>query len=305
VRAAFPCHLIERHLGLAAVGEAHDDRLGEDADRFHLAGHAAAPAAGRLAGRVDAGQAAAQLLVGRELVEQAALEPAAVAEQAGIGQRHVLGLGHLHRDRLELPEMGRAAELAAAGADAVHDPRGVTSADLAHLDARVELAGELADELAEVDAILGVEVDGHPPLGAVHLDVDDLQLHAAAMGQALGRGDRALLALPAVAIVPGLRLRGRAHDAPIEPVPPEVGQGPTRTPDLAERGAGRRLHEGEVTDGEPHVVHELVVLGRGCGAEPHADQPFVACVVHHGVTLVLRRLAPAGGRRPFPRPAAG
>src|SRR6266508_3079825 len=182
VRAALPRHLVERHLGLAAVGEADDDRLGEHADRLHLAGHAAAAAARRLARRVDARQTAAQLLIGRELVEQAALEPAAVAEQAAVGQRHVLRLGHLHGDRLELLQMRRAAELPAAGADAVHHTGGVARANLAHLDPRVELVGEVADEVAEVDAVLGVEVHGHPALGAVQLDVHHLQRHAAAVG---------------------------------------------------------------------------------------------------------------------------
>ena len=211
--ASLPGELIERHLGLAAVGEADDHRLGEDADRAHLAGHAAAPAARGLARRVDAGQPAAQLLVGRELVEQAALQPAAVAEQAAVGQRHVLRLGHLHRDRLELLQVRRAAELAAAGADAVHHPRGVAGADLPHLDARAELAGEIAHEVAEVDAVLGVEVHGHPPLGPVQLDVDHLQRHLPAAGQPLGGGDGPLLAVAAVPVLARLRLRGRPDHA--------------------------------------------------------------------------------------------
>src|SRR5262249_41589786 len=101
--AALPRELAERHLGLRAVREADDHGLLQHAKRSHLAGHAAASTALRLARRVHAWQIAAQLLVRRELVQQAALEAATIAEQPVVRQRHVLGLRHLHRDRLELP----------------------------------------------------------------------------------------------------------------------------------------------------------------------------------------------------------
>src|SRR3972149_180132 len=73
-----------------------------------------ARAALRRARLADAREIGAKLLVGGELVEQAALEPAAVPEEPVVRQGHVLGLRHLHRDRLELPQPGGAAELAAA-----------------------------------------------------------------------------------------------------------------------------------------------------------------------------------------------
>ena len=57
---------------------------------------------------------------------------------------------------------GRAAELAAAGADAADHLGLVAHADLAQLDAGVELGGEIADQLAEVDARLRGEVEERP-----------------------------------------------------------------------------------------------------------------------------------------------
>src|SRR3989338_2087629 len=81
--------------------------------------------------------------------------------------------------------------------------------DLAHLDPRVELAREVAHELAEVHALLGVERDHHPAHVGGHLDVHDLHREPAAPRQLLGHRDRALLALAALAPVPGLRRRGR------------------------------------------------------------------------------------------------
>src|SRR3990172_10241886 len=84
VRAAFPRQGLERHLGLGAVLEAHHHRLLEHAQRAHLARHAPLRAAVGLAGRADLGQVLAQLVVGGELVEQAALEPAAVAQEPAV-----------------------------------------------------------------------------------------------------------------------------------------------------------------------------------------------------------------------------
>src|SRR5436190_393740 len=144
VLAPFPGELVERHLGLRPVGKADDYRLLEHAERPHLACHAPAAPARGLARRVDARQVRAQLLVRRELVEQAALEPAAVAQEPRVRQGQVLRLRHPHRDRLEPPEVGRAAELAPARPDAVQDLGRVARADLPHLDPRAELAREVS-----------------------------------------------------------------------------------------------------------------------------------------------------------------
>src|SRR5919109_1207498 len=102
--------------------------------RPHVSRNAAAATAAGLTRRVDLRQPRAQLLIRRELVEQTALEPAAIAEQPVVGERHVLRLGHLHRDRLELAQGRGAAELPPARSDTVEHAGGVTGADLAHLD---------------------------------------------------------------------------------------------------------------------------------------------------------------------------
>jgi hypothetical protein len=71
-------------------------------------------------------------------------------------------------------EEGGAAELASAGADAADHACAVADADLSHLDAGAEAIGEISDEIAEVDASFGGEVEDG--LGAiVHvLDLDEL-----------------------------------------------------------------------------------------------------------------------------------
>ena len=81
---------------------------------------------------------------------------------------------------LELLEVRRAAELPAAGPDAVHELGGVARADLLHLDARVELVGEIAHEVAEVHPLLGVERHGDAPARRLDGHVHDLDLEAAA-----------------------------------------------------------------------------------------------------------------------------
>src|SRR5215469_12091571 len=114
---AFPRELVERNLGLGAVLESHHDALLEHAQGADLARHAAAAPTTLRAGRAHLGKARAQLLVRRELVEQATLESSAIAEQPAVGERHVLRLRHLHRDGLERPEVRSTAELPAAGTD--------------------------------------------------------------------------------------------------------------------------------------------------------------------------------------------
>ena len=78
----------------------------------------------------------------------------------GLSDRPLL-LGHLHRHGLELAQPARAAELAAARADAAEQLGLVARADLLHLDARVQRLRQVAHQLAEVDAALGAEVEDH------------------------------------------------------------------------------------------------------------------------------------------------
>src|SRR5262249_47681171 len=227
-----------------------------------------------LAWRVHPRQIAAQLLVGRELVEQAALEPAAVAEQPVVGQRHVLRLGHLHRDRLELSQIRRAAELPAPPPHAVEHPGGVAGADLSHLDARAELAREIAHELAEIDALLAAEVHSHPALPGRHLDVHDLHDQIARARQPLAGEDGRLLPTPLLAVIARLLVGGEADHAVVEPVTPELGHRPARAPDLAERGAALRLDADDVADVQDEIADQLVIVGGGTVAQPHAHEVF-------------------------------
>jgi len=60
-----------------------------------------------------------------------------------------------------------------------------------------------------------------------------------------------------------------------------TGQRAPRAAHLAQRRAGRRLHHHDVADGRAHVVHELVVVGRGRIPQPDADQPLVARFLDH------------------------
>src|SRR5499427_9256703 len=139
VRPTLPGQGGERHFRLRPILEADDHGLLEYAERAHLARHAALAAAVGLAGRAHLGQVLAQLIVGGELVKEAALEPAAVAEEPAVRERHVLSLGHLDGDGIEALQIRRAAELPTAGADAIHELGGVARSDLSHLDAGVEL----------------------------------------------------------------------------------------------------------------------------------------------------------------------
>jgi len=64
-------------------------------------------------------------------------------------------LRHAYRDGLERREPRRAAQRTPARAVAAEQARLVTNADLPHLDARPEPGGQLFDELAKVDSLVG------------------------------------------------------------------------------------------------------------------------------------------------------
>src|SRR5437867_777715 len=271
VRTVFPGERGEWDFRFRPVLETHHHRLLEHAQRAYLARHAALGAAVGLTGRADLGQVLAQLVVGGELVEQATLEPATVAEEPAVAERHVLGLGHLHGDRVEVLEIGRAAELAAAGADAVHELGGVAGADLPHLDAGVELVSEVPHEMPEVHAVLRAEEDGDPAMTRVDLHVHDLELEPAAPRAAPAGLGVPELALPAIAPLRRLRVGGPSQHRAIEPAPLEFRQGALGAPHLAHHGALPRLHDHEVADVQ--VFHgRLVVLRLQRLTQAHADQ---------------------------------
>src|SRR5258706_9552180 len=105
----------------------------------------------------DLGEFAGRFLVEVQLVAEAALEPAARAGDLGRAGGKPLVLGHLERDRLELPEPRGTAELAAAGAHASDPSRLVANADLPKLDPRAENGSQILDQLPEIDPLLGGE----------------------------------------------------------------------------------------------------------------------------------------------------
>src|SRR3990172_9247650 len=271
MRASLPRHQLQGHLGLRAVLEADHEGLLQHADGLEDAMHSAPAAALGLARLADAREIGAELLVGGELVEQAALEPAAVAEKAVVGQGHVLGLRHLHRDRLELPEPGGAAELAAARADPVHHLGGVAGADLAHLDAGAELAGQIPDQLPEIHAVFRVEQDGHAPAVGLDVHVHHLQVEALLPGTLLAGHDRAPLALASLPPVVGLGGRRLPDHLPEQAVTLGLGERALGAPDLAHGGAGGRLDDAEVPHVEVELLHQ-VLLGLERLAEPDPDQ---------------------------------
>src|SRR5215471_4437790 len=226
VRPALPGQGGERHFRLRSILEADHHGLLEHAERAHLARHAALAAAIGLAGRAHLGQVLAQLIVGGELVEQAALEPAAVAEEPAVRERHVLARRPLDGNGIEALQIRRAAELSAAGADAIHELGGVARSDLAHLDAGVELMGEVADEIAEVHALLRAEEHGDAAMARIDLHVHDLEPEpAAARAPPAGLGV-AQLALAAVVPLRGLGLGRPSDHLAIEPAALELREGP-------------------------------------------------------------------------------
>src|SRR5207237_4698300 len=97
-----------------------------------------------------------------QFVAQAALQPPAKTEEPRWIQTEVLLLGHLDRHWLEAVQPRRAAQRPATRPVAAEHLRLVSCPDLAHFDARVELGGQFANELAEIDTAFGGKVENHP-----------------------------------------------------------------------------------------------------------------------------------------------
>ena len=182
-------HLSERHTDLLAVLQAQGELL---------LGGVVLDDLGRAERRLDdgvlLGRALLEVAVGLELVAQAAHEAAArAADLVGV-ERQVLLLGHADGDRLEAAAEARAAQLLAAVAEAAHEGRLLAHAHLAHVDAFVQLAGQVAHELAEVHALVGGEV-AHDLLAAEEvLHAHGLHVEAA-LGDELAEGRHGGVAL--------------------------------------------------------------------------------------------------------------
>src|SRR2546422_9516055 len=166
-----------------------------------------------------------------------------------------------------------------------------------HLDARAELASEVAHEVAEVHALLAAEVDGHPALARRHLDVHDLHRQAARARELAAGDDGRLLAMPLPAVFARVLLGGQADHAPVEPVTAELGHRTPWAPHLAERGAALRLDADDVAHMQQKVADHLVVVGGRRLAQPHADEIF-----GHGLGIA-HVLDPPGAMPPSAPPA--
>jgi hypothetical protein len=189
----------------AEVAEGHDAQLAVDGAQRHalaedvVADHLLLA----LRGGEDAallGEALALLDVEVVFVAQRTHQAAARAADLRRVQREVLVLGDVQVHRAELGEPGRRAVLAAAAADAREALGLVAHADLLELDARAEVRGQVAHEGAEVDALLGREVERELaavplPLGVGDLHGERVQPHA-------------LGALPARRVVEGREVAG-------------------------------------------------------------------------------------------------
>ena len=128
-------------------------------------------------------KALAALHVELVLVAQAAHQPPARAGDLRRIERQPLILRDAEVHGTQLGQPRRRAVLAAAAADAVEPLGFVAHADLLQLDARAEHRRELAHERAEVDALLGREVERQLlaiplPLGVGQLHDEVVRLHA-------------------------------------------------------------------------------------------------------------------------------
>ena len=140
------------------------------------------------------GRTALKVLVRLELIAQTAHQAAANAADLGRVERQVLLFCHANRDGLKLSAKARAAEFLSALGIAAHQAGLVAHADLAHVDANVQRRGQILDELAKIDALLGRKVE-HGLLAAKQvLDAHRLHLEVELLDQA-AEVDHGLVAL--------------------------------------------------------------------------------------------------------------
>ncbi len=139
-------------------------------------------------------QPASELQVGVELVAEAALQTATHSRQLRGVERQALLLRHFHRDRVELRQPRRAAQLAAARPNGADHLRLIPGADLFHLDARVQHVREVTDELPEVDPLFRrkAEDDLRPVEDTLGLDELHFQAELAGLVRALRHVEAAL-----------------------------------------------------------------------------------------------------------------
>ena len=96
-------------------------------------------------------------------------------------------LGHAHRHGRHVRHVRVAAHRLAAVAVVGQQLGLVAHADLAHFDAGAELAGQVLDEVAEIDAFFGKEVEDKPIAAEEEFDVHELHRHVALLDEVAAR----------------------------------------------------------------------------------------------------------------------
>src|SRR5712692_10787465 len=137
-------------------------------------------------------QLALHLLVGLELVNEAALEPAADPGELRLIQRKVLLLGHPYRDVRKLVEPRGTAKLAAARAHAGHHLGLIPCAYPPELDARTEVRGKRGVQLAQVGTLVAREEEDEARAVELPVRPEDLDRQIARTDH-LGGGSRRVL----------------------------------------------------------------------------------------------------------------
>src|SRR5205814_7359259 len=96
-------------------------------------------------------------------------------------------------------------------------------ADLPHLDARLVLARQVLDQLAEIDALLGEEVEDDALAAEEVLDVHQLHLQAALLHEALAGLQLALLQLVQAPALRAVAVADGPDDAPLGRLAEQLG----------------------------------------------------------------------------------
>ena len=92
---------------------------------------------------------------------QAAHQPAADTGNLGGIQRQILFLRHLDGHRNELRQMGMAAQFPAADSNSSQNFGFIPHADLPQLDSGLEHAGQVLDQLPEIDSAVRRKIEQH------------------------------------------------------------------------------------------------------------------------------------------------
>src|SRR6516164_10370054 len=230
-----------------------------------------------------------KVLVERVFVLEAAHEPAARAGDPQRVHRQVLVLGHPDRNRLEILEERRAAQVAPARPDPALEPRLVPRADLPQLHPPGQPAGQVTDQRAEVDPVRGAEVDREYRRRADVVHSDDLHRQVVLADQPTG-GHPGLGPLGPVLLVPGQLVLG--GDASADRQAADLLVDPLRGPDAFG-------HLGARVGGHEHLGPHGRLIRPGV----QVVQPPVPLKTdrhHHAHRFRLRRRGQFGPSGPLP-----